>query len=97
MTVREGAQGRDTRHVSVQAHVGSAEEFSTIYGMLCLPCMASAKLMAMKLPIGSGAIESTVHRVVNLRLQGPSLCWCRASAEALWLLHSYDKRDGGTW
>ena len=59
--------------------------------------MAYAKLMALKPPIGSGAIESTVHRVVNLRLQGPSLCWCRASAEALWLLHSYDKRDGGTW
>ena len=30
--------------------------------------MASAKLMAMKLPIGSGAIESTVRCVVNLRL-----------------------------
>jgi hypothetical protein len=33
--------------------------------------MAYAKLMAMKLPIGSGAIESTVRRVVNLRLKGP--------------------------
>src|SRR5215471_18785002 len=31
--------------------------------------MAYAKLLAMKLPIGSGAIESTVRRVVNLRLK----------------------------
>ena len=45
--------------------------------------MAYAKLLAMKLPIGSGAIESTVRRVVNLRLKGPSLFWCRASAEAI--------------
>src|SRR6266567_5447032 len=45
--------------------------------------MAYAQLMALKLPIGSGAIESAVRRVVNLRLKGPSLFWCRASAEAI--------------
>ena len=33
--------------------------------------MAYATLMAMKLPIGSGAIESAVRRVINLRLKGP--------------------------
>ena len=53
--------------------------------------MAYAKLMALKLPMGSGAIESTVRRVVNLRLQGPSLFWCRASAEAILLVRSYYK------
>jgi hypothetical protein len=53
--------------------------------------MVSAKLMDMKLPLGSGAIESTVRRVVNLRLKGPRLCWCRASAEAILLLRSYYK------
>jgi hypothetical protein len=57
--------------------------------------MAYAKLMAMKLPIGSGAIESTVRRVVNLRLKGPSMFWCRASAEAILLLRSYYK--AGRW
>ena len=57
--------------------------------------MAYAKLMALKLPIGSGAIESTVRRVVNLRLKGPSICWCRASAEAILLLRSYYK--AGRW
>ena len=57
--------------------------------------MAYAKLTAMNLPIGSGAIESTVRRVVNLRLKGASLFWCRASAEAILLLRSYYK--AGRW
>ena len=57
--------------------------------------MAYAKLLAMKLPIGSGAIASAVRRVMNLRLKGPSLLWCRASAEAILLLRSYDK--AGRW
>lgn len=57
--------------------------------------MAYAELMALKLPIGSGAIESAVRRVVNLRLKGPSLFWCRASAEAILLLRSYYK--AGRW
>jgi hypothetical protein len=57
--------------------------------------MAYATLMAMKLPIGSGAIESAVRRVINLRLKGPSLFWCRASAEAILLLRSYYKAGRG--
>ena len=57
--------------------------------------MAYAKLLAMKLPIGSGAIESTVRRVVNLRLKGASIFWCRAHAEAILLLRSYYK--AGRW
>src|SRR5256712_2400533 len=57
--------------------------------------MAYATLVAMKLPIGSGALESTVRSVVNLRLKGPSLFWCRASAEAILLLRSYYK--AGRW
>jgi hypothetical protein len=57
--------------------------------------MAYAQLLSMKLPIGSGAIESTVRRVVNLRLKGSSIFWCRASAEAILLLRSYYK--AGRW
>jgi len=57
--------------------------------------MAYAKLKAMKLPIGSGAIESTVRRVVNLRLKGASIFWCKESAEAILLLRSYYK--AGRW
>ena len=57
--------------------------------------MAYGELTALKLPIGSGAIESTVRRVVNRRLKGASLFWCRASAEAILLLRSYYK--AGRW
>lgn len=57
--------------------------------------MAYAQLTAMKLPIGSGAIESTVRRVVNLRLKGASIFGCRESAEAILLLRSYYK--AGRW
>jgi hypothetical protein len=57
--------------------------------------MAYAQLLALKLPIGSGAIDSAVRRVVNLRLKGPSLFWCRASAEARLLWRSYYK--AGRW
>ena len=57
--------------------------------------MTYAKLVALKLPIGSGAIESPVRRVINLRLKGASLFWCRASAEAILLLRSYYK--AGRW
>jgi hypothetical protein len=53
--------------------------------------MVYAQLMALKLPIGSGAIESTVRHVVNVRLKGPGLFWCRASAEAILLWRSYYK------
>jgi hypothetical protein len=57
--------------------------------------MAYAELAAMQMPVGSGAIESTVRRVINLRLKGPSIFWCRASAEAVLLLRSYYK--AGRW
>lgn len=57
--------------------------------------LAYAELWAMGLPIGSGAIESTVRRVINLRLKGPSIFWCRASAEAILRLRSYYK--AGRW
>ena len=40
-------------------------------------------------------MESTVRQVVNLRLKGASLFWCRASAEAILLLRSYYK--AGRW
>ena len=57
--------------------------------------MASAKRIAMKLPIGSGAMERTVRRVGNVRWKGPRILWCRASAEAILLLRSYDQ--AGRW
>src|SRR5512143_1932697 len=57
--------------------------------------MDYARLAALKMPIGSGAIESTIRRVVNLRLKGASIYWHKKSAEAVLLLRSYYK--AGRW
>jgi hypothetical protein len=57
--------------------------------------MDYARVAALKLPIGSGAIESAIRRVVNLRLKGPSIYWHKESAEAALLLRSYYK--AGRW
>jgi hypothetical protein len=52
-------------------------------------------LKEQNLPIGSGAIESVVRRVVNLRLKGASIYWLESTAEAMLLLRSYYK--AGRW
>jgi hypothetical protein len=57
--------------------------------------MDYARIAALKLPIGSGAIESAIRRVVNLRLKGPSIYWHKTSAEAVLLLRAYYK--AGRW
>src|SRR3954463_14950260 len=57
--------------------------------------MNYARITALKLPIVSGAIESAIRRVVNLRLKGPSIYWHKTSAEAVLLLRSYYK--AGRW
>jgi predicted DNA-binding protein len=57
--------------------------------------MDYARVAALKLPIGSGAIESAIRRVINLRLKGPSIYWHKDSAEAVLLLRSYYK--AGRW
>ena len=49
----------------------------------------------MKLPIGSGGVESAIRRVVNLRLKGPCIFWLKENAEALLILRSYFK--AGRW
>ena len=47
------------------------------------------------LPLGSGAIESAVRRVVNLRIKGPGIFWKKENADAILLLRSYFK--AGRW
>jgi hypothetical protein len=47
------------------------------------------------LPIGSGAIESAIRRVVNLRLKGPSLFWRMPNADAMLMLRAFCK--SGRW
>jgi hypothetical protein len=41
-----------------------------------------------RLPMGSGAIESTIRRVINLRLKGNSMYWTEESAEAVFQLRA---------
>jgi hypothetical protein len=40
------------------------------------------------LPIGSGAIESAIRRVINQRLKGNGLMWCADNAEGMVLLRA---------
>jgi hypothetical protein len=47
------------------------------------------------LPNGSGIIESTVRRVLNLRMKGASIFWTKENAEDMILLRSYYK--SGHW
>jgi hypothetical protein len=48
-----------------------------------------------QLPIGSGTIESTVRRVLNLRMKGASIFWTKDNAEDMILLRAYYK--SGHW
>jgi len=45
-----------------------------------------AKFRRRGLPVGSGAIESAVRRVINLRMKGNSIFWEKENAEAMLLL-----------
>lgn len=50
---------------------------------------------SMKLTIGSGAVESSVRRVVNLRMKGASVTWLEEHAEGILHLRSHAK--SGQW
>ena len=47
------------------------------------------------LPIGSGAVESSVRRVINLRLKGSSVSWTEEHAEGI--LHLRAQAKSGRW
>lgn len=57
--------------------------------------LAFPTVKALNLPIGSGAIESSIRRVVNLRLKGPCIFWYKENAEKIIMLRSYYK--SGRW
>ena len=40
------------------------------------------------LPLGSGAIESSIRRVINMRLKGNGIYWCKDNAESMLQLRS---------
>jgi hypothetical protein len=47
------------------------------------------------IPLGSGAVESAIRRVVNQRLKGPSIFWRGPNAERMLHLRCYLK--AGRW
>jgi hypothetical protein len=57
--------------------------------------MAYGAVRARKLPIGSGAVESAIRRVVNLRIKGPGIFWHREHAELMLMLRAFHK--AGRW
>jgi hypothetical protein len=54
-----------------------------------------SQVAAMKMPIGSGAIESLVRQVVNLRLKGNGKFWLLENAEVI--LYARCQWAAGTW
>ncbi len=50
-----------------------------------------AGIAALNLPMGSGAIESAIRRVVNLRLKGPCIFWKEDTANEMLMLRCYYK------
>jgi hypothetical protein len=50
--------------------------------------MDYAKFRRQGAPIGSGAVESAIRRVINLRIKGPGLFWEEANAEGMVVLRA---------
>ncbi len=71
------------RAKKVQAHVG--------YFTKNAHRMQYAAFRERHIPLGSGAMESAVRRVVNLRLKSNAKFWLAENAEAMLLLRSYSK------
>lgn len=55
--------------------------------------MQYASFCAANIPIGSGAIESAVRRVINMRMKSNGMFWLEVNAEGMLLLRSYLKAD----
>ncbi len=53
------------------------------------------KIAQLKLPIGSGAIESLIRQAVNLRLKGNGKFWLKSNAEIV--LHARCQWLSGNW
>lgn len=57
--------------------------------------MAYDTVNALQLPVGSGAVESAVRRVINLRMKGPCIFWGKENADNMLMLRAYYK--AGRW
>ena len=83
--IAELARGRRRRAVLKELNYFTRHREHLAYDRLC----------QAKLPIGSGAIESAIRRVVNLRLKSAAAFWKETTAEGMLLLRAWFK--AGRW
>ena len=83
--IRRLCRGRNSRAIRTQLN----------YFVKHRTHMAYDRIAQLNLPIGSGAIESAIRRVVNLRLKGPAIFWCKQNAGAILMLRAFYK--AGRW
>jgi hypothetical protein len=83
--IQRHAIGRNAREIAQQAD----------YFWSRAHLMQYAELRAAGLPIGTGAVESAIRRVVNLRMKGPGIFWQEANAERMLLLRC--RLKAGRW
>lgn len=83
--IREHAVGRNAAKIEREANYFESREHLMRYD----------QLRAEGLPIGTGAVESAIRRVVNLRLKGPGIFWEEANAERMLLLRC--RLKSGRW
>jgi hypothetical protein len=81
--LRELTQGRHARKLKVHL-----DYFQDSRGLF-----AYAKVRRLKLPRGSGGVESAIRRVINLRIKGASIYWSEENVEAILLLRSFYKAN----
>ena len=60
-----------------------------------LPRLQYARVAALKLPLGSGEVESLLRQVVNLRIKGAGKFWLAEHAEIM--LHARCQWAAGVW
>ncbi|MDP4857124.1 MAG: hypothetical protein NWR42_06915 [Desulfobacterales bacterium] len=78
-------RGRNSKGISAERNYFVRNQARMCYQELC----------DHRFPIGSGAMESGIRRVVNLRMKGACLYWLEKTAEAMLMLRSYYK--AGRW
>ncbi len=84
-SIRELAVGRNAKEIEREAEYFDSRR----------PLMRYDQLRAQGLPIGTGAVESAVRRVINLRMKGPGIFWNEPNAERLLLLRC--RLKAGRW
>lgn len=86
-TIRKNSRG--TKRINLTKEINYVER-GWKQGRLNYP-----KISALNLPLGSGAVESLIRQVVNLRLKGNSKLWLKRHAEII--LHARCQWVAGSW